>query len=200
MWEPVADPAAFFTRDPLEVAHDLVGSRLTVDDVAVRLTEVEAYCGEIDPGSHAFRGETRRNRAMFGPPGNWYVYVSYGIHRCINMVCWPDGKAGGVLLRAGEVVDGAETVRQRRPGVKRRDWARGPGRLAQALAVGLDDYGMPVASGRFSLSLGERPTIATSTRVGVNGPGGTMAYPWRFYAADDPYVSDLRSGSLPRQR
>ena len=104
--------------------------------VAVRLTEVEAYMGEADPGSHAYRGPTPRTRIMFGPAGFLYVYFSYGMHWCANVVCGPPGAASAVLLRAGEVVEGVDAARARRPAARREaDLARGPARLTSALGV-----------------------------------------------------------------
>lgn len=193
MIETAEIPAGFFERDPVVVAPELVGALLTVDDVTVRLTEVEAYRGEADPASHAYRGLTPRTAAMFGPPGHWYVYLSYGMHYCMNAVCWPQGVAGGVLLRAGEVIVGEEIVRARRPGVVRRDWARGPGRLTKSLGVDLADYGKPVIGGRFGLVLGPPVPVANGPRVGVSGPGGTREFPFRFYAKDDRFVSGNRT-------
>ena len=106
-------------------------------DVAVRLTEVEAYEGADDPASHAFRGPTPRTAVMFGPPGHLYCYFTYGMHWCANVVCGPDGVAAAVLLRAGEVVDGARrgAGRRRRPPARDRDLARGPARLASCLGL-----------------------------------------------------------------
>lgn len=112
-----------------EVAPRILGGVLRLGDVAVRLTEVEAYDGERDPGSHAYRGQTARNATMFGPPGHLYVYFTYGMHFCCNVVTGADGAASAVLVRAGEVVDGLDVARSRRPGVKDRDLARGPARL-----------------------------------------------------------------------
>ena len=124
----------------LEVARDLLGCvvehRSAAGPVAVRLTEVEAYDGEADPGSHAFRGRTARNATMFGPPGRTYVYFTYGMHWCMNLVCSPPGAASAVLLRAGEVVSGAPLARSRRTASRSdRDLARGPARLTVALGV-----------------------------------------------------------------
>jgi DNA-3-methyladenine glycosylase len=115
-----------------QVAPTLLGGLLRHGDVVVRLTEVEAYGGASDPASHAFRGRTARTEVMFGPPGRLYVYFSYGMHWAANIVCGPDGTASGMLLRAGEVVEGLEVARSRRGRAADRDLARGPGRLTQA--------------------------------------------------------------------
>ena len=128
--------------DPLTVAPQLLGSLVTAHGVTIRLTEVEAYCGESDPASHAFKGRTPRNNTMFLGPGHLYVYFTYGMHYCMNVVCWPDGRAGGCLIRAGEVVDGEELARERRPGVVRsRDLARGPANLTKTLGITKDADG-----------------------------------------------------------
>ena len=122
-------PRSFFARPAPVVARDLLGCRLTHAGVTVRLTEVEAYPGVgVDPGSHAFRGRTPRTEVMFGEAGHLYVYFSYGMHWCANVVCGDDGVAQAVLLRAGEVVGGLDVAAERRSGVRERDWARGPAR------------------------------------------------------------------------
>ena len=132
---------AFFERDPLVVAPELLGKLLVHTPAegaptAVRIVEVEAYRGSNDPASHAFRGPTQRNRTMFGPPGLLYVYFTYGMHWCANVVCDLPGDAGAVLLRAGEPVLGIECMQARRPAAKRlRDLASGPARLCQALGI-----------------------------------------------------------------
>jgi DNA-3-methyladenine glycosylase len=133
---------AFFARPVLEVAPELLGCTVAHAGVSVRLTEVEAYDGANDPGSHAYRGQTPRTRVMFGEPGGLYVYFTYGMHWCANLVCGPAGAASAVLLRAGEVTGGLGLARARRVGVKDRDLARGPARLAMTLALSRDQNGI----------------------------------------------------------
>ncbi|MFD4992789.1 DNA-3-methyladenine glycosylase [Cellulosimicrobium cellulans] len=197
----------WFARDVHEVARDLLGSFLTRrsddGDVTLRITEVEAYDGERDPGSHAFRGRTERNRAMFGEPGRLYVYRHLGLHHCVNVVCGPVGRASAVLLRAGEVTDGVDLARSRRLAAGRcdsdRQIARGPARLAVALDLDLRQYGAELTNpeGELVLHRGPatmlRPAIATGPRVGVSGDGGDGdLYPWRSWLAGDPTVSAYR--------
>ena len=133
---------AWAEGDPLEVAPRLLGAVLTHGGVSVRLTEVEAYAGPLDPGSHAHRGRTARNAVMFGPPGHLYVYFVYGMHHCANLVTGPEGDPGAVLLRAGEVVAGLDVARERRPSSRDRDLARGPARLCRVLGIDLADNGI----------------------------------------------------------
>lgn len=198
---------------PVEVAPRLLGGvlRTQVDgvEVAVRLTEVEAYHGlgtgaVPDPGSHARMGPTPRNATMWGEPGHLYVYLSHGIHSCVNVVCGPAGVAGGVLLRAGEVIEGADAARRRRPAVTRdRDLARGPGRLGAAVGLrhpvhdGLDAVTGRVqadAAARLSLPVVPLRGVASGPRVGVAGVAGTGVFPWRFWIPGDPTVSAFRWG------
>jgi DNA-3-methyladenine glycosylase len=168
----------------LEVAPRLLGATFTHGGVTVRLSEVEAYAGAVDPGSHAHRGPTPRNDVMFGPAGRLYVYFTYGMHHCCNVVCGPEGEASAVLLRAGEVVDGVETARERRNGARDRDLARGPGRLCQALGLKRDDNGMDLEG---ALVLGPpRSDLSTGPRVGLRLAADR---PWRFWITDDPTVS-----------
>ena len=141
---------SLLTGDVLEVAPRLLGAHLSHDGVTVRLTEVEAYAGEADPGSHAFRGRTARNEVMFGPAGFLYAYLIYGMHVCANVVTGTPGTAAAVLLRAGEVVDGIDRARARRPGVTDRDLARGPARLCRTLAISLEHRGADLAAGPVS--------------------------------------------------
>jgi len=173
----------------LEVAPRLLGATLRHGDVTVRLTEVEAYDGPNDPGSHAFRGPTARNAVMFGPAGRLYVYFTYGMHHCCNVVAGPDGVPSAVLLRAGEVVDGVEDARARRTGSSDRDLARGPARLCQALGIDLAHNTADLAAGPVTLTLGEPldvEQIGTGPRVGLRHAADR---PWRFWIAGDPTVS-----------
>lgn len=195
---------------PVEVAPLLLGGELrtVVDGAAVhlRITEVEAYHGHgtgpvPDPGSHARRGPTARNATMWGEPGHLYVYLSHGIHSCVNVVCGPDGVAGGVLLRAGAVVAGDDVARER-SGRSGRDLARGPGRLGQVSGLrhprhdGIDAITGAALDGAVAqLWLGEPvDAVATGPRVGVAGRAGTDAFPWRFWIDGDPTVSLFRWG------
>jgi DNA-3-methyladenine glycosylase len=174
----------------LEVAPQLLGATLRHGDVALRVTEVEAYDGPNDPGSHAFRGRTPRNSVMFGPPGFLYVYFTYGMHHCCNVVCGPEGTPSAVLLRAGEVIRGAETARSRRNGSSDRDLARGPARLCQALAIGLEENGADLTRGQLTLELGEPLTsVSSGPRVGLRGAPDR---PWRFWETGAATVSPYR--------
>ena len=174
----------------LEVAPRLLGAVLRHGDVAVRLTEVEAYDGPADPGSHAYRGRTARNGVMFGPAGFLYVYFTYGMHHCCNVVTGPEGTPSAVLLRAGEVVAGVDVARSRRSRSSDRDLARGPARLCQALGIDLADNGADLTSGPVTLELGEPvTTVSTGPRVGLRGAPDR---PWRFWVTGDPTVSPYR--------
>lgn len=212
----------FFARDVLQVAPDLLGCRLVHAGVSVRLTEVEAYAGERgDPGSHAFRGRTPRTEVMFGPAGHLYVYFTYGMHFCANIVTGTAGLASAVLLRGAEVIDGHRLAAERRPGVRERDWARGPARLARTVDLGRAQNGLDLcAPGAPDVPddvLGTTPgpdtahvlgreqavdpaAIRCGPRVGVSGLGGDgTAYPWRFWLDGEPTVSPYRPGR-PRAR
>ena len=189
------------SRPPVEVAPLLLGGVIRRGEVAVRLTEVEAYSGETDPGSHAFRGRTRRNEVMYGEAGRLYTYFTYGMHTCANVVCSPAGTAGGVLLRAGEVVDGEDAARSRRPTSRvPADLARGPALLAIALGITLDDGGTDLERGPVTLELSEPvPEFASGPRTGVSGAGGSAEYPWRFWIPGDPTVSPYKA-HVPKKR
>lgn len=181
----------------LEVAPRLLEATLRHGDVAVRITEVEAYDGANDPGSHAFRGQTRRNAVMFGPPGRLYCYFTYGMHVCCNVVCGPEGAASAVLIRAGEVVDGLQLARERRAKSTDRDLARGPARLCSALGVELGHDGTDLVHGAITLTLGDPPAaVSTGPRVGLRG---APERPWRFWITGDPTVSAYRPAAPLRR-
>jgi DNA-3-methyladenine glycosylase len=184
----------------LDVAPRMLGAvlRHTNDEgtVGVRITEVEAYDGPRDPGSHAYNGPTRRNQVMFGPPGHLYVYFTYGMHHCCNVVVGPDGAPSAVLVRAGEVVEGLEVARSRRPRSTDRDLARGPARLCQALALDLTHDGADLTAGPVSLTpAAEPPTgVSTGPRVGLRLAADR---PWRFWLTGERTVSTYRP-AVPR--
>ena len=220
-------PRKFFARPSVEVAPDLLGSVLeheTADGlVAVELTEVEAYAGRSDPASHAYRGKTARNAVMFGPPGHAYVYFTYGMHFCVNVVCLgEEGSASAVLLRAGRVIAGGELACARRTrgttAIAPRDLARGPARLCQALGIDRSQNGADMVSAGSPLRMlsgagnparsallasGDETLIhpATPRRI-VAGPrvgvSSAAEIPWRFWYDGDPTVSVYRA-HVPRQ-
>lgn len=184
-----------------EVAPRLLGALLVAGPVTARIVEVEAYDGPGDPASHAFRGQTPRNAVMFGPPGHLYVYFSYGMHHCMNVVCGPEGTASAVLLRAAAVADGIDVVRERRAGIRDRDLMRGPGRLCQALGVHRDHDGIDVCHPAGPLWLaGGQPVaedrIAAGPRVGISRAADR---PWRFWIDGEPTVSAYKVGGKQRQ-
>jgi DNA-3-methyladenine glycosylase len=182
----------------LEAAPRLLGAVLRHDGVAVRLTEVEAYDGANDPGSHAYRGPTPRNEVMFGPAGRLYTYFTYGMHHCANVVCGPEGVASAVLLRAGEVVDGVEIARERRGRHPDRDLARGPARLCSALALDLRHNGLDLTSGALTLGAPSDPAqVSTGPRVGLRQ---APDHPWRFWLTDEPTVSRYVPAKPVRKR
>jgi len=214
------------------VAPALLGCVLEHDTpeglVAVALTEVEAYHGQADPASHAYRGQTPRNAVMFGPPGHAYVYFTYGMHFCVNLVCLPEGAASAVLLRAGRVVEGEDLARARRtaPGPGGRDLARGPARLCQALAITRAQNGADVCDPASPLRVrwpgpaefaGAGPVgPAELAAAGATGPaelaGASISHgprvgvsaagdvPWRFWVTGDPTVSAYRAYAPRRAR
>ena len=220
-------PREFFARRSVEVAPDLLGCVLeheTADGlVAVELTEVEAYAGRSDPASHAYRGKTARNAVMFGPPGHAYVYFTYGMHFCVNVVCLgEEGSASAVLLRAGRVIAGEELACARRTrgttAIAPRDLARGPARLCQALGIDRSQNGADMVSAGSPLRMlsgagnparsallasGDETLIhpATPRRI-VAGPrvgvSSAAEIPWRFWYDGDPTVSVYRA-HVPRQ-
>ncbi len=198
--------------DPVGAARRILGSELVVtgDDgkVRLRIVEVEAYGGppdgpHPDPAAHSYPGITPRNKVMFGPAGRLYVYRSYGIHLCLNISCGVDGTASAVLVRAGEVLSGAEVVRCRRhPVVDERRWAMGPGNLGSAVGIRLEDNGVDVFDPNSDIRLERpahrrRPPISSGPRVGLTVATGR---PWRLWITDSPAVSAFRLGSAAVRR
>ena len=174
---------------------DLLGALLTLGEVVVRLSEVEAYAGADDPASHAARGRTARNATMFGPPGHAYVYLSHGLHWCLNVVTGEAGQPGAVLLRAGLVVAGLETARDRRPSARvDLDLARGPGRLGQALGVTGELDGCDLVRGPLAVHEGPpvQRRVVAGPRVGVSV---ATQVPWRFHLEGEASVSRWRPGA-----
>lgn len=210
----------------VEVAPQLLGALLTVKSAAgpvtLRITETEAYHGlgtrgPYDPGAHSKDRKTARNASMFGPPAHAYVYLSYGMHYALNLVCSPEGVASAVLVRAGEVIDGLELARERRtaqlnpPNPPRGkleptdlQLARGPGNLGKALGITRETHdGLDLLADPFDLRLAEnQPTlIARGPRVGVSGIAGSTEFPWRFWIPENRTVSSFRPGrDAPRWR
>jgi DNA-3-methyladenine glycosylase len=176
----------FFARSVHEVAPELIGATLLVDGVGGTIVEVEAYDSE-DPAAHGFRGRTPRNESMFGPPGHAYVYRSYGIHWCLNLVCEEAGSAAAVLIRALEPTHGVDEMRARRGLDEPRLLCSGPGRLCQALAVTREHDGLPLDAAPFELGAPARPLeVVAAPRIGISV---AIEAPWRFAAAGSRYLS-----------
>ena len=194
---------SFYERDALEVARDLVGCvfthRIRAGIVSLRLVETEAYRGSIDPGSHGYRGMTRRTRTMFGPPGRLYVYFTYGMHYCANIVCAREGVCEAVLLRAGEPVVGVDVMRANRPGITQdRLLAAGPARLTQAMGIGRRHDGVSLLRGGEFWCARDDVTdefqvqeIAQTVRIGLAAGRGDEI-PWRFVVPGQPHASRSR--------
>ena len=191
---------ALLERPATQVAPLLLGAVLSHRGVSLRITEVEAYLGGgTDPGSHAFRGQTRRNASMLGPAGRLYAYFTYGMHVCANVVCSPDGEASAVLIRGGEIIEGIADARARRASsASDRDLARGPARLTLALGIGLGDDGSDLALPPFKLTLPTEPAdFLPGPRTGVSGEGGGAEFPWWFWMPGEASVSPYRR-AVPR--
>jgi DNA-3-methyladenine glycosylase len=189
----------FYARDSRQLAPLLLNKILVrgtgPERVGVRIVEVEAYAGADDPGSHAFRGPTPRNETMFGPPGHLYVYFTYGMHWCANVVCGHDGTASAVLLRAGAPLVGIDLMRQRRGHRPDRELSAGPARLTQALGItGIDD-GTDLVRGTIRILDDGMPPPSRpgrSVRIGLReGQGDHL--PWRWFVRNDPNLSRTRN-------
>ena len=209
----------FFARDSLVVGPELLGTVLARTDadgtVGIRLTEVEAYGGERDPGAHAFRGRTARTASMFGEAGHVYCYFTYGMHHAVNLITGQVGQPYGCLVRAGEVVIGADLARARREAKPRvsplRDWelARGPACVAQSLAATRVNDGDDLIDGEWTLWLPDNRSPdnhralphETGPRVGLSGPSGDgHAFPWRYWLPGEPSVSAYKPAATKKQR
>ncbi len=176
----------WFGRSVHEVARELIGATLLVDGVGGPIVEVEAYDHE-DPAAHGYGGRTERNASMFGPPGHAYVYRSYGIHWCLNLVCEREGVADAVLIRALEPVHGVERMIERRGLDHPRLLAAGPGRLCQALGVTRDHDGLALDEPPFELLARDKaPEVVQAPRIGITK---AAERPWRYLLAGSPYVS-----------
>ncbi len=196
---PLRPQRAFFQRSPDLVAPELLGWELRHGEVAVTIVETEAYLGRRDPASHAYSGPTRRNQSMFGESGCCYIYFSYGMHLCCNVVAHLEGEAGGILLRAGTVTDGHRIASLRRG--RERDLANGPGRLGQALGLDLSLDGTCLLEGPLRLTPSQVPVeverIQRGPRVGISK---AVDLPLRFWLADCPDVSRGRPGPATKKR
>jgi DNA-3-methyladenine glycosylase len=176
----------FFARSVHEVAPELIGTTLLVDGVGGTIVEVEAY-DQDDPASHGFRGRTARTASMFGPPGHGYVYRSYGIHWCLNLVCAEEGRAEAALVRALEPTHGLDAMRERRGAEAERSLCSGPGKLCQALGISRVYDGLALDEPPFELLAREsEPELVTGPRIGITR---AVEHPWRFGLAGSPFLS-----------
>lgn len=182
----------FYRRPACDVARDLLNKLLWADGRAGRIVEVEAYAGQDDPGSHAYRGKTRRNATMFGPPGHLYVYLIYGVHWCSNAVCGDDGFGTAVLIRALAPTHGVEAMKASRPQARReRDLCSGPAKLCQSLGIDGGDDGSDLVTGDRRILVYDDGTppperLGESRRVGLSRG---VELPWRYYVPGDPNLS-----------
>jgi DNA-3-methyladenine glycosylase len=197
---------SLLASDPVEVAPLLLGKLLQRGDLSARIVEVEAYRGAEDAASHAFRGRTARNGIMFGPPGYLYVYFTYGMHFCANVVCWPEGRAGAVLLRALAPLTGLEEMAARRfPAPDAAPWrpeslCSGPAKLCQAFAIDRSADGFDLVSGNGGILLlddGTPPPLrpGVGTRIGLAKTNAARDEPWRFWVPGDASVSRPTRGA-----
>jgi DNA-3-methyladenine glycosylase len=185
-------PRAFYDRDPLVVAPELLGKLLVRGRRSARIVEVEAYRGSEDPASHAYRGMTRRNATMFGPPGHLYVYFTYGMHWCANAVCWPAQRAGAVLLRALAPQQGLDEMWESRPRARiERDLCSGPAKLCQAFGLDGSFDGADLVTGERGVVIADNAEVVLEApsqgeRIGITPATGAA---WRWWVSGDPNVS-----------
>lgn len=192
-WPGDVLPRTFFRRDPRVVGQDLLNKVLAcADGRAGRIVEVEAYCGPFDPAAHTYRGKTKRNAVMFGPPGHMYVYFTYGMHWCCNTVCGEDGEGVGVLIRALEPLAGIELMREARPKARlERELCSGPARLTQALGITGAQNGIDLVRAREGYTVLDDGTPAPqnvpgSERIGIREGRDLL---WRWFVPGNPHVS-----------
>ncbi|MDQ7995115.1 MAG: DNA-3-methyladenine glycosylase [Luteibacter sp.] len=192
-WPGDIVPRSFFHRDAREVGPQLLNKLLASDDGrAGRIVEVEAYVGAIDPAAHTFRGKTRRNAVMFGPPGHMYVYFTYGMHWCCNTVCGDEGEGSGVLIRALEPVNGIERMRAARPRIRKdRELCSGPARLTQAMGITGEQNGIDLVAARDGYTILDDGTpppdeVPGSARIGIREGTDLL---WRWFVAGNVNVS-----------
>lgn len=189
---------AFYAREPDEVAPELLNKLIVHGNRVARIVEVEAYGGrQPDPASHTFRGPTARTTAMFGPPGHLYVYFSYGVHWCANVVCGDDGEGAAVLLRAASPVAGIEEMRADRPTARKdADLLRGPGNLTRGLGITKDHYGADLVKADMDIDLRDDGTppgdLVAGPRIGITKETDR---PWRFYLSNEESVSGRRGAA-----
>lgn len=188
---------AFYARPVLEVAHDLLGCVVEYEGGSGRIVETEAY-HEIEPACHAFRGETPGNSVLFGAPGHAYVYRSYGIHALLNAVCEDSGIGAAVLIRALEPLEGIEQMRARRGGLPDEQLCSGPGKLTQALGIGLGLNGTPLGDPiRVLPRAGYEPGAVLGPRIGINK---AVELPWRVCDTRSRHVSRPLPAEMRRPR
>lgn len=178
---------SFFSRDPRKVAKDLLGCKIVKNGVEAEIVETEAYLGKEDPASHAFNGETDRNRPMFQEPGKAYVYVSYGIHDMFNVVAHEKDEVGAVLIRAAKPVKGLEEMKENRGLEDEIELCDGPGKLCEALGIDKTDNKANLLSGDFRIEEGkEVENVGRGSRIGISQG---LEFDYRFYIKDSDYLS-----------